>query len=207
MKMTGHSRLAPDLYKVFQHRGTRDADLRNYDATATKPNVVANLNKIIEPRSGADYGVLNGATINCRVGADFDVVLNYHSSELWDCQEPLFCLCEAKALLANAHARMQTYARAEQRMADADMSADPAIFTDRHIRPYARVWADPATWTYLHAVFDANESANLRCSIHHGTWGNERCWMDSWIDWHRGVEERSDPRPAFIRRCRYDRSG
>jgi hypothetical protein len=186
--MAGHSRLTPDLYEVFQHRRSRDADLRDYDATASEPYIVANLNKIVEPRAGTNYGVLDRATINCRVGADFDVVLNNHSSELRDCQEPIFCFCEAEALLPNARPWMQTYACSEQRVADANMSANPTIFADHHISPDARVWANPTSRTNLHSFFDARESANFRGPVHHGTWGNERCRMDTRIDGSRRMK-------------------
>jgi hypothetical protein len=204
--MAGHSRLASDLDEVFQHCRSRDANLGDYNAASAKPYVVANLDKIIEPRAGTNYGILDGPTIYRRIGANFNVILNNYSPELRDCQEPIFCLREAEAFLPSAYSWMQADARSEQRVADADVSTNPAILADYHVSPDACVGTNPTSRTNLHGVLNAGESSNFRSRIHNGTWGYECCRMDSRIDWSRGMKQCGNPCPTFVC-CRCDDRG
>jgi hypothetical protein len=56
--MPGHGGLPSDLDKIFEHRRPRNANLGYNDATPADDHVVADLHKIIETRTGADYCVL-----------------------------------------------------------------------------------------------------------------------------------------------------
>ena len=67
---------------VFQGRAPSDADLRAQDAVLTNHDVVANLNQIIDLRALSHHRATETSTIDGRICADFDVVLNQDRADL-----------------------------------------------------------------------------------------------------------------------------
>src|SRR3954452_23644004 len=48
-QMPRHRRLTADLHEVLEDRGPRDANLRHDDTAAPEPDIVADLDQIIDP--------------------------------------------------------------------------------------------------------------------------------------------------------------
>ena len=81
---------------------------------AADDDVVADLHEVVDLGALADDRVARRAAIDRRVGADLDVVLNDDAAHLRHLQMPARAEREAETVLADAHARMQDDAVAEQ---------------------------------------------------------------------------------------------
>jgi hypothetical protein len=130
--MSIHRSLPPDLDKVFKDGRTRNADLGHDHATPAKDNVVSDLHKIIQTRARADHRVSHRSSINCCIGANFDIVFEYNATKLRGSQEPGFGRTKSKSFLPDPRTGIDIYASAQYRVAEAGVRADPTIPADDH---------------------------------------------------------------------------
>jgi hypothetical protein len=100
-QMPRHRRLTADLHEILENRRPRDADLRHNDTAASESHVVADLDQIIDPGSGADDGVVCRASVYGRIGTHFHIIFHDHPPELRDAQEPGLRGGEAEAFLTD----------------------------------------------------------------------------------------------------------
>ena len=110
-QMPRHRRLTADLYEVLEDRGARDAHLGHDDAAASEPDVVADLNQVIDACAGTDDGVARRSSVDGRIGTDLHIVLHDHPPKLRNAQEPGLRGGEAEPLLADPRARIDVDAR------------------------------------------------------------------------------------------------
>ena len=82
--MIGNADLPRQHREITYINAPRYPDLRDNQAMATDRAVVSNLHEIVDLSAFADHRIAGGATVDGRVGADFDVVLNDDAPGLWD---------------------------------------------------------------------------------------------------------------------------
>jgi len=105
--MAGDSTLAGENYIVAQRGAAGNSGLSDDDTASTHLNVVPDLNQIINPATVADDGVRPGAAVDCRIGADFDVVADDDTTELRDGNRPTAVGGKSEAIFANSNAGKQ----------------------------------------------------------------------------------------------------
>src|SRR5205085_119667 len=81
-QMSREARLSGDGDVIAELRRSRDADLRHEEAVLPDAHVVADLHEVVDLRSFADDGFAEGGAIDGGAGADLDVVLDPHDSDL-----------------------------------------------------------------------------------------------------------------------------
>ena len=125
--MVGNADTAPHHDAVFQDRASRKSGLGGDDAIATDLHIVPHLDEIIDLALFANDCVVIGAAIHAGVGPDADSVLQNHATELGNVERAGAAACNAEPGLADHGARANRHAIADQRKADIDIGADPAI--------------------------------------------------------------------------------
>ena len=163
--MSADACLTTDLNEIFKDGRSRNADLGDDDATSAKDDVVPDLHQIIETRTGTDHRVSPRSSINGRIGADFDIVLENRAPELRHRQKSSFDEGESKSFLSDPRAGIDVDARSQQRMAQTDMCANPAIPADNHAASDNRTGSEPAAWTDRCAGFDNAQRSDFRGRI------------------------------------------
>ena len=163
--MSAYARLATDLNEIFKDGRSRNADLGDDDATSAKDDVVRDLHQIIETRTGTDHCVSPRSSINGRIGADFDIVLNNHAPKLGHRQKSSFDGGESKSFLSDPRAGINIDARSQQRMTQTGMCADPAVSTDNHAASYDRAGSEPAAGADLCSSFNNAQRSDFRGRI------------------------------------------
>src|SRR5262249_334869 len=108
----------------------RDADLGGQQAVPADHDVVRDLDQIVDLGSFADDRITDPATVDRGIGADFDIVLDDHPSDLRNFAGALGTACEAKAVLTDRTARVYNDAVADQGVCDGGAGADGAIAAD-----------------------------------------------------------------------------
>jgi len=142
--MTGEPGLAARHDKIAEPGTARDADLASQHATAADHDIVCNLHQIIDHRSRADYGIMAGASVNCRIGANIDVVTDNDTPELRDLDRAVPIGREAKSGLSDAHAGVQHDPGADQTVAQRYVGSDLTIVAEFSRDPDHRIRADAA---------------------------------------------------------------
>src|SRR5262249_37837132 len=149
--MTGKPALTSDHDEIVKPGAPGDADLTCEDTTAANHDVVPDLDQIINYRARTDHGVVSGAAVDRRIGADIDIVPDQHTPQLWDLDRRLRVRSESEPVLADPNARMQHDPRADQAMAQCHVRPDAAIVADFDtggddgIRPDLATPAEPRT--------------------------------------------------------------
>jgi hypothetical protein len=82
--------LPPDLDEILKDGRTRNGGLGYDNATPAEDNVVSNLHKVIETRTGADHRISRRSPVNRRIGAHLDIVFQNHSTKLGSRQKTAF---------------------------------------------------------------------------------------------------------------------
>jgi hypothetical protein len=77
--MPSHGRLAANLHEIPEHCRTGNVNLSHDDTTPTKNSVVADLDQVIETRTGADHCVSRRPSVDRTVGTDLDVIFYYYA--------------------------------------------------------------------------------------------------------------------------------
>src|SRR3990172_1712685 len=122
----------PAHHHVIAELGrARNPSVGDDHAVAPNDHVVPDLNEIINFRPFADNRVLEGAAVDCRVGADFHVVLDDHAADLRHLDVPFAPHGEAEPVLADARSRVNNDTVADQRMRDRRQRPDIASAPDR----------------------------------------------------------------------------
>lgn len=96
----------------------------NDHAVASDPNVVGNLDEVVDLRAIPDDRVAAAAAIDRAVGADLDIVADDDIAELRHLQMTVRACDESKAVLSNLRARMDDDPIADCRVSDDDAGAD-----------------------------------------------------------------------------------
>src|SRR5439155_9777140 len=128
--MAGKPGLSSDHDKIANLCAAGNPNLSGHDATPAKNDIVPDLHQIIDHRARTDHGVVSGAAIDRRVGADIDIIADDHPPELRDLDRPPGVRREPESGLADAHTGMQHDARADHAMAERHIGVDPTIVAD-----------------------------------------------------------------------------
>jgi hypothetical protein len=152
--MAGETSLPSDHDKIIEPCTSGDAGLTGENAAPPENDVVPNLDQIINHRAGPDNGVIPGSPIDRRIGADIDIVANDDPSELRDFDRHICIGSEAEPRLADANSWVDDNPRAEQTMAERDISPDAAVVAGLDRGSNNRVGADAAPSPKLHPALD-----------------------------------------------------
>src|ERR1700756_3132047 len=97
-------------------------------------HVMRNLDEIVDLGSLANDRIAISATIDRRIGTDFDVVLNDDAANLWDLQMTLRAHRKTESVLPDPHAGMQNDPIADQGMYHGRIGADQAVAANADVR-------------------------------------------------------------------------
>jgi hypothetical protein len=111
--MSIHGGLPPDLDEILKDGRTRNTDLGYDDATSAEDNVVSDLHKIIETRTGADHRILRRPSIDRRIGTDLDIVLENNPTKLGSRQKSGIGGGKSESFLPNPRAGIDVHARSQ----------------------------------------------------------------------------------------------
>ena len=136
VKMAGEPGLPSHHDKIAEPGAARDADLTGQNAAATENDIVPDLHQIINHRARADHGIVSGAAVDRRVGADIDIVADDDPPELRDLDRAARIGREAEPGLADPHAR--DAARRGRRSGNGSASHWRRSGNRRRVRPRRR---------------------------------------------------------------------
>lgn len=128
--MIGYPYPAAKHATIADNDAPRQAAMASDDAVPSNPDVVGDLDQIVDLRPFADHCIVKRSSIDRRVGAYFDTVLNYHASELRDLLEAAGAWNEPEPVLAYLNTAMDNHAVSNQRVLNQDTGAYPAVATD-----------------------------------------------------------------------------
>src|SRR5215469_16682334 len=163
--MSRHCSLTADLNEIVEDRRSRDSDLRDNDATTPQPDIVADLDQVIDAGAGANDGIPRRPSVNRGIRTNFNVVPQHDPPKLRDTQEAGFRNGEAEAFLANPCSGIHVNARAEQSVAQAGVRTDTAVSPNHHAPANGCKWSDAAAGTNLRARLDHDIRADFRRCI------------------------------------------
>ena len=83
-QMIGHAHVAGQDDVVPDARAARDADARHEQAAASDPDVVADVDEVVDLGARADHRVVHAPAVDAGVGADLDVVLDDAAADVGD---------------------------------------------------------------------------------------------------------------------------
>ena len=148
-------RLPAERDKIVDHAGARNAGLRDHHAMAADHDVMADLHEIVDLGALADHRVAVGAAVDRRPGADLDIVLHDHATDLRHFEMAPRPHRETEAVLADVSAGVNDHAVADQRAKRPCSSAPTdAVAPDAHIGTDHRVGADHRARADLRARAD-----------------------------------------------------
>ncbi len=122
----------------------RDAALGDQDAAPAYPDVVPQLNQIINPRAVAHDGVRGRAAVDAGVGPDLHAVADQHPADLRHIQETFRVQGEAEAAGADAGAGMDLAVPANLAVLQRDVRTDDRVVADHHPPPHHGMGSDAA---------------------------------------------------------------
>ena len=111
--MSSQTGLSPDLDEILKDGGARNSGLSYDNATPAEDNVVSNLHKVIETRTGANHRISRRSSIDRRIGAHLDIIFQNHSTKLGSGQKTFFSQRKSKSFLSDPRARIYVHARAQ----------------------------------------------------------------------------------------------
>ena len=125
----------PPIMTKSPNRDTaRDTDIAGDQAMPPDDDVVADLDQIVDLGAFADDRIAVAAAVDRRVGADLDVVLDDDPADLRNLQMSGPAGNIAESVLADADARVEDDAIADQRVDDGRPGADRRFAADPHAR-------------------------------------------------------------------------
>jgi len=143
------SHLPSDGYTVPEGAASRDARLRGNNGMCADLYVVSDMNQVVDLHSFADLGRLERTAVDRRIATDFDVVADFHPTDLREFLVTSLAENVPKTIAADYDARVQLYAIAEPRASvESDTRMQPATFpnasppTQKAERFYHRSRAD-----------------------------------------------------------------
>ena len=80
--MIGYSSLSPNHHAVADASTASDPDLARNHAAEANVHIMTYLHQVIDHGARTDYGIAECASIDCAVGADFDIVPDQDAPEL-----------------------------------------------------------------------------------------------------------------------------
>jgi hypothetical protein len=100
------------------------------------PHVVADLHQVVDLAAAADHGVADGAAVDGRIRADLHVVAQDAAADVHDLLVPRSTAAVAEAIDADARARMQDAACADDgAVVDRDVGVKVRAAPIRQCRP------------------------------------------------------------------------
>ncbi len=111
--MSSQTGLSPDLDEILKDGGTRNGGLGYDNATPAEDNVMSNLHKVIETRTGTNHRISRRSSIDRRIGAHLDIVFQNDSAKLGSSQKTFFGERKSKSFLSDPRARIYIHARAQ----------------------------------------------------------------------------------------------
>src|SRR5258708_2412729 len=84
MHMIGHADLPGNNDVVARAARSRDAHLAGNQVMLADSAIMADLHQVVDFGSQPNARRLEGPPIDGRAGPDLDIILNFHSGQLWD---------------------------------------------------------------------------------------------------------------------------
>ena len=141
----------------------------------TNTDIVTDLNLVIQFYSVADLGIAEGAAINRRITADFDIIADNNPPDLGYFDPDTVVIGEAKTVRTQHGARM-----------DQTTLADPGFRTEHNPRIEATAGTD------MTAGFDDASRADLHAGVNADIGTDDTIWSDPAVcgDTCRGIDDR-----------------
>ena len=125
--MADNANLAAQSYEIAKFGTARNTRLRHDNAMPSDDDVVPDLDEIINFRAFSDNRISKGTAVDRRVGSDLHIVLHHDPADLWDFHVSFAAHGEAKAILADGHARVQDDSVSDQSMGDGCVGSDITV--------------------------------------------------------------------------------
>jgi hypothetical protein len=188
--------LPPDLDEILNDSGTSNAGLGHDDATPAEHNVMSDLHNIIETRTGADYRVSHRPSIDGRVGADLDIVFENYATKMGSRQKPGCGRAKSESFLPDPRTGIDVHARAQYRVTQAGVGADPAIPADDNAASNHRTRSDPAARADLRPGLNYTQRADFGGRVDHGTRSDNCRGVNSGGERRNRMEQCCDASPT-----------
>ncbi len=134
-QVIGHAGLAAERDSVAHRRAAGNAREGGGDAVATEPDVVGDMDEIVDLGVLADRRIAKSAPIHAAVGADRHPVLQDHPPQLRQVDDALGSAGRAESRLADHRAGVDRHPITDQGEADHRIGADAAVAAEGHARP------------------------------------------------------------------------
>jgi|GEM_PF-3641640 len=187
-QMAGDCNLTAKLDEIFDDCRSGNADLGDDNAASADSDIVTDLDKIIDACPGTDYGVAGRAAVDCRVCANFYIVLDDDATELRNGKKSGSGCGKPKALLPDARAGIDEDARPDNCVAQARMSANPAVRPKNDAPTDFGMSANPATCADLGIRFDDAIWPDLGEWVYVRARVDDGCGMHPWRHGRLGVK-------------------
>src|SRR5690606_31781814 len=80
--VTGDPRLSAERHVPPHLRAARDADLRDHDAVLAEPDIVRDVDQVVDLAAVADHRAADRAAVDARVRADLDIRADHAPADL-----------------------------------------------------------------------------------------------------------------------------
>src|SRR5581483_9266723 len=148
-------------HEIPEGHAAGNPSLRHKNAMATDFNIVSDLHQVVDLCSLPDNGVADRAAVDGGAGADFDIVLDNHPSDLRHLDMDRTPHDVAESVLADAAAGVNDDAVADERVLDGCPGADRAVAPDPH------AWADDGIGRDHRSCPDLHLRSDDRARIDH----------------------------------------
>ena len=140
---------------------------------------MADVDQIVDPTIGADFGVGAGAPVDGGVGADFAVVADHHSADLGNLYMTAGVRGEAESVLTDPGSGINIDPRPDQTMAERRARPNPAVAAQNHAGADNRVRPDYAAGPEIRRRTDYRPVGNGTASTQHSRGAHVRGARDS----------------------------
>ncbi len=178
--VTNRATLATHGNQIFQYGAAGYAGLRGDNAMPSDDYVMGDLNEVVDLGALSDDCILKSPAVDCRVGSDFNTILNYDPAYLAYFIVSSRPHCKAKAILADPGAGVDDHMITDQGMCQGGARAQEAVPADRNsisndgASGYTCATANKSLWTYNRASFDNGALLNARGRVNQaGSTGSE----------------------------------
>ena len=185
--MIGHTHQTTDLTAIAHRGAARQASMRGNHAMRANLASVGNMHRIVQFGACPDHCVLCGAPVDAAIGPDIHIITNHHAPKLGKGFQPPWPRHIAKAGLPDARPRHHRHPRAQNRMGNGHLWANPRGIANLHMITNHRQGTNHRPSPKANAPADDRAMANVTPRANAGTWvnlgrgGKFSLWGRVWI--------------------------
>jgi hypothetical protein len=180
--MVGDADLSAQRASVLDDDRAGEADLRREQTILADAAVVRDVDEVVDLGAGADERVADAPAVDCRVGADLDVVADQAAPDVWNLLVPAVAKDVPEAVRPDAgpgvdrdttpelHPRVERHVREQAAaLTHADPRADDAMSVDDDVVTQRRAVTDHGVRADAHPPAEPGPVAEARRLVHAGT--------------------------------------